>query len=132
SEMELFETGTYTREVEDLREILSRLTREDLPGAGELAGSRVGLLAHSRGAVSALAVAAARELPVASVALWDPVPSVLWGDVAAGAKGALHASPETGHTFGAAHPFGPPTRALEDALRVTREHFERTLGRAAA
>ena len=206
SEMELFETGTYTREVEDLREILSRLTREDLPGAGELAGSRVGLLAHSRGAVSALAVAAAREFPVASVALWNPVSSVLWWDaetrerwrqsgswevvnsrtgqvfhvrtalledaetnsealdpvanagrlempllcvvaasdesvppasgrrlaVAAGAKCSLHEIPETGHTFGAAHPFGTPTRALEDALRVTREHFERTLGRAAA
>jgi uncharacterized protein len=77
SEPGLFETGTYTREVEDLREVLSRLAARRLPEAGP---SRTGLLAHSRGAVSALAVAASGEFPVRSVALWNPVSSVSWWD----------------------------------------------------
>jgi dienelactone hydrolase len=93
SEPELFETGTFTREVEDLREVLSRLAARGfggpqgpplsghrLPGAGGMDVSRVGLLAHSRGGVSALAVAASGEFPVRSVALWNPVASVSWWD----------------------------------------------------
>jgi pimeloyl-ACP methyl ester carboxylesterase len=80
SEPELFETGTYTREVEDLREVLSRLAARRLPGAESMDLSRVGLLAHSRGAVSALAVAASGEFPVRSAALWNPVSSVSWWD----------------------------------------------------
>jgi uncharacterized protein len=78
SEPGLFETGTYTREVEDLREVLSRLAARGLPGTQVVDVSRVGLLAHSRGAVSALAVAASGEFPVRSVALWNPVSSVSW------------------------------------------------------
>jgi pimeloyl-ACP methyl ester carboxylesterase len=98
SEPELFETGTYTREVEDLREVLSRLAARGFGGPqgpplrslehtpGRLPGgevpnvSRMGLLAHSRGAISALAVAASGEFPVRSVALWNPVSSVSWWD----------------------------------------------------
>ena len=80
SEVGLFESGTYTREVEDLREVLSRLTERRLPGSEGLDVSRVGLLAHSRGSVSALAVAASGEFPVRSVVLWNPVSSVLWWD----------------------------------------------------
>ena len=78
SEPGLFESGTYTREVEDLREVLSRLGARALPGTEDGDVSRVGLLAHSRGAVSALAVAASGEFPVRSVALWNPVSSVSW------------------------------------------------------
>jgi len=80
SEPGLFETGTYTREAEDLREVLSRLAARRLPGAESMDLSRVGLLAHSRGAVSVLAVAASGEFPVRSVALWNPVSSVTWWD----------------------------------------------------
>lgn len=80
SEPGLFETGTYTREAEDLREVLSRLAARRLPGAESMDLSRVGLLAHSRGAVSALAVAASGEFPMRSVALWNPVSSVSWWD----------------------------------------------------
>jgi pimeloyl-ACP methyl ester carboxylesterase len=221
SEPGLFETGTYTREVEDLREVLSRLavgglggpqgppltllghTPGRLPGAESMDPSRVGLLAHSRGAVSVLAVAASGEFPVRSVALWNPVSSLTWWDEearerwrkagfreivnartgqvfrvktallddaegnrgrldpvanaeslrvpllsvvatddesvapasgrrlasAAGQFGSLHEIAGTGHTFGAAHPFPGPTSALEEAIRATREHFDRTLSR---
>jgi uncharacterized protein len=204
SETDLFESGTYTQEVEDLREILLRLTERRLPGSEGLDASRVGLLAHSRGSVSALAVAASGEFPVRSVALWNPVSSVLWWDeqtrrrwreagywesvntrtgqvfrmktallddaelnrdrlhpavnagrlrvpllavvaaqdetvppaaggrlaTAAGQFGSVREIAATGHTFGAAHPFPGPTPALEEALRVTSEHFDRTLAAA--
>jgi pimeloyl-ACP methyl ester carboxylesterase len=201
SEVGLFETGTFTREVEDLREVLLRLTKGRLPGSEGLDVACVGLLAHSRGSVSALAVAALREFPVRSLALWNPVSSVLWWDEetrrrwretgfwevvnartgqvfrmktpllddaeknrdrlhpvvnagkvhvpvlavvavedetvpaaagrrlasAAGEFGSLCEIAATGHTFGAAHPFPGPTPALEEAIRVTREHFGQTL-----
>ena len=201
SEVALFESGTYTREMEDLREILSRLTERRLPGSEDFDVSRVGLLAHSRGSVSALAVAASGEFPVRSVVLWNPVSSVLWWDeetrrrwreagfwetvnsrtgqvfrmktallddaeqnrellhpavnagrlhvpllavvaaqdetvpaaagrriaTAAGGFGSVEEIAATGHTFGAAHPFTAPTPALEEAIRVTREHFDRTI-----
>jgi len=201
SEVGLFESGTYTREMEDLREILSRLTERRLPGSEGLDVSRVGLLAHSRGSVSALAVAASGEFPVRSVVLWNPVSSVLWWDEetrrrwreagfwetvnsrtgqvfrmktallddaeqnrerlhpavnaerlhlpllavvaaqdetvpaaagrrlasSAGELGAVHEIAATGHTFGAAHPFSGSTPALEEAIRATREHFDRTI-----
>lgn len=205
SETELFESGTFTREVEDLREILSRLSQGRLPGAGGLDVSRVGLLGHSRGSISALA-AAAGEPSVRSVALWNPVSTVSWWDEdlrrrwretgfweivnartgqsfrmktdlledaernrdrlhpaenarrlgvpllcvvagsdetvppaaggrlvsAAGALGSLHEIPATGHTFGAVHPFCGVTEALEEAIRVTREFFARTLAEVPA
>jgi dienelactone hydrolase len=200
SETELFESGTFTREVEDLREILSRLSRGRIPGAARLDASRIGLLGHSRGSVSALA-AACSETAVRSVVLWNPVSTVSWWDEetrrrwretgfwpivnsrtgqtfrmktalledvernrerlhpaenagrirvpllcvvaasdetvppAAGGRlvsaarefGSLHEIPATGHTFGAVHPFAGSTDALEEAIRVTREHFDRTL-----
>jgi dienelactone hydrolase len=206
SEPGLFETGTFTREVEDLREVLSRLTRGLLPGSEGLDPFRVGLLAHSRGGISALGVAASGEFPVRSVALWNPVSTALWWDEearrrwretgfwevvntrtgqvfriktpllddaesnggrldpvanagrlrvsllsvvasldesvppfsgrrlasAAGQFGSLHEIAATGHTFGAAHPFRGPTPALEEAIRVTLDHFDRTLSGAEA
>jgi pimeloyl-ACP methyl ester carboxylesterase len=201
SQTQLFETGTYTREVRDLEEVLSRLTKGSLPGVEGSDRLRIGLLAHSRGSVSALAVAASGKLPVLSVALWNPVSSVLWWDgetrrrwretgfwevvnartgqvfrmktdllddaeenqelldpvgnagrigipllcivasedesvppasgrrlaSAAGERGSLREIGSTGHTFGAAHPFRGPAPALEEAIRVTSEHFHRTL-----
>lgn len=204
TEANLFETGTFTREVEDLREVLSRLTEGRLEGSEGLDLSRVGLLAHSRGSISALAVAASGAFPVRSVVLWNPVSTLSWWDEevrrrwretgfwnvvnsrtgqvfrmkialledaeknrdrlhpaenagrlrvpflsvvaaqdetvpaaashrlvsAAGQYGSLHEVPATGHTFGAAHPFLGSTPALEEALRVTREHFDRSLGKA--
>jgi dienelactone hydrolase len=206
SEPGLFETGTYTREVEDLREVLSRLAARRLPGTEGTDPSRMGLLAHSRGAVSALAVAASGDFPVRSIALWNPVSSVVWWDEemrerwrkagfreivntrtgqvfrvktallddaegnrgrldpvanaeslrvpllsvvatedesvapasgrrlasAAGQFGSLHEIAGTGHTFGAAHPLAGPTSALEEAIRATREFFDRTLSRASS
>jgi alpha-beta hydrolase superfamily lysophospholipase len=203
TEMELFETGTFTREVQDLGAVLGLLARGSLPGAEGLEVSGVGLLAHSRGAVSALAVAADGDMPVDSVVLWNPVSTVSWWDedtrrrwresgfwevenarthqvfrmrtglledaeqnrerlhpvvnagklrapllcvvaaadetvppaagrriaTAAGERGCVQEIPGTGHTFGAAHPFTGTTPALEEALRLTLEHFVRTLGR---
>ncbi len=201
TDMELFERGTYSREVRDLEEVLSRLAAGNLPGIEAGGALRVGLLAHSRGSVSALSVAASRGFPVRAVVLWNPVSSVLWWDEetrrrwresgswevlntrtgqvlqmktsllddaeqnrdrldpvgnaerigvpllcvvateddavpaasgrrlarAAGTLGSVREIGSTGHTFGAGHPFGAPTPALEEALLVTREHFDRTL-----
>lgn len=79
TETAAFESGTYSREIEDLRAVLSALDSGRLPG-GHAAPARVGLLAHSRGAVAALAAAASPEFPVRSVALWNPVASVMWWD----------------------------------------------------
>jgi alpha-beta hydrolase superfamily lysophospholipase len=79
-ETTLFETGTFSREVEDLREVLTRLTEGQLPGCEDLDVPGVALLGHSRGSVSALAVAASGEFPVRSVALWNPVSTVSWWD----------------------------------------------------
>ena len=79
TEHELFESGTYTREVEDLRQVIRAAGRGELPGA-PAHRRRPGLLAHSRGAVSALAAAA--DGLAESVVLWNPVASVLWWDSA--------------------------------------------------
>jgi len=204
-EPRLFESGTYSREVSDLREVLLRLAGKDLPGAGDLDTARIGLLAHSRGAISALALAASEERPVRSVALWNPVASALWWseeerrrwrergfwevvntrthevfritrallddaenngerlDPVANARrlevpisvvvarGDESVSPESGrllaraaptslasiteiedsgHTFGAVHPFAGSTPALDRAIGAAVEHFTRTLGAA--
>ncbi|HYV41424.1 MAG TPA: hypothetical protein VEO02_06500, partial [Thermoanaerobaculia bacterium] len=45
----------------------------------------------------------------------------------AGELGSVHEIAATGHTFGAAHPFPGSTPALEEAIRATREHFDRTI-----
>ena len=78
SEGELFETGTYTREAMDLRQVLRAAVRGELPGSSRVDWAKPGLVAHSRGAVSALAAAA--EGLAGSVVLWNPVASVLWWD----------------------------------------------------
>jgi pimeloyl-ACP methyl ester carboxylesterase len=83
SEPALFESGTYSREIADLRAVLSRLERGLLPGGERIDISRVGLLGHSRGGVASLAVAASAEFPVRSVVLWNPVARVLWWDAEA-------------------------------------------------
>ena len=51
---------------------------------------------------------------------------------AAGTFGVLREISGSGHTFGAAHPFPGPTPALEEAIRATREHFDRTLSGASS
>ncbi len=202
TEARLFETGTYTREVKDLREVLSHLVKRRLPGTEKFDPSRVGLLAHSRGSVAALAVAASGNWPVRSVVLWNPVASILWWDeetrrlwrergfwevvnartgqvfrmttalledaeqnrerldpvanarrllvpllavvasqdeavpaesgrqlvrVAARAPASLRELASTGHTFGAVHPFGGMTPALEEAIQATVVQWEETL-----
>jgi pimeloyl-ACP methyl ester carboxylesterase len=78
TEVDLFETGTYTREVEDLRQVLRALRRAEIAPARELDAARPGLIGHSRGAVSVLAAAAAE--PVGSIVLWNPVSSLIWWD----------------------------------------------------
>jgi len=45
----------------------------------------------------------------------------------AGDNGKLHVVAETGHTFGAVHPFAGTTKALTDAIDATVEHFRETL-----
>jgi pimeloyl-ACP methyl ester carboxylesterase len=198
----LFESGTYSREVEDLRAILSALEQGRVPGSDRVGTHRIGLLGHSRGSVAALAVAASWEFPIRAVALWNPVSSVMWWDDAGRARwrdsgywevvnsrtqqvfrmrtdllddaerngarldpvanagrlespllvvvgaedesvppdagrslarsappplGSLVEVPATGHTFGAAHPPGPASPALEQAITSTVRHFTRAL-----
>jgi pimeloyl-ACP methyl ester carboxylesterase len=78
TEPALFETGTYTREVQDLRLVLKALARGEIDPAGDLDTARPGLIGHSRGAVSVLAVAASE--PVGPLVLWNPVSSLVWWD----------------------------------------------------
>jgi pimeloyl-ACP methyl ester carboxylesterase len=46
---------------------------------------------------------------------------------ASGARAAIEIIPDTGHTFGAVHPFAGPTEALERAVRPTALHLRITL-----
>jgi len=78
SETRLFESGTYSAEVADLRRVVGAVVAGELPSADRMDASRIGLLGHSRGSVSTLAVAASAEFPVRSVALWNPVSRVMW------------------------------------------------------
>jgi uncharacterized protein len=201
----LFESGTYSREVADLRAVLSWLSR-GTAGDSRIDLSRIGFLGHSRGSVASLAVAASGEFPVRSVVLWNPVSRLLWwseeerrrwrtkgywevvnartGQVfrvttallddaegngerlepivnagrletrllvvvaradesvppesgvrlareAPAPLGSLVEIPDTGHTFGATHPFAATPAPLEEAIRATIEHFDRTLREAA-
>jgi alpha-beta hydrolase superfamily lysophospholipase len=73
TEKTLFESGTFSQEADDLRRLLLAFGAPDSPGQGRVDPSRIGLLAHSRGSVSALAAAATPRLGVASVALWNPI-----------------------------------------------------------
>ncbi len=205
-EPRLFETGTFSREIADLREVLVRLRKGRLPVAASLDASRIGLLAHSRGSIAALSEAAAGDEPVRAVALWNPVSRAgswpeeerrrwrergFWevvntrtgetfrvatallddaernaglldplaharrlavplrvvvarGDEtvppesgvslareAPASLGSLTEIEDSGHTFGAAHPFAASTPALDQAIGATIEHFVRTLGAAA-
>jgi alpha-beta hydrolase superfamily lysophospholipase len=77
---ELFESGTFSAEVADLRVLVAAIGAGQLPSAERMDASRIGLLGHSRGSVSTLAVAASGEFPVRSVALWNPVSRVMWWD----------------------------------------------------
>jgi len=80
SEASLFESGTYSAEVADLRRVLAGVEAGELPLADRMDASRIGLLGHSRGSISTLAVAASGEFSVRSVVLWNPVARVLWWD----------------------------------------------------
>ena len=80
SEAGLFESGTYSAEVADLRRVVGAAVTGELPSADRMDASRIGLLGHSRGSVSTLAVAASGEFPVRSAVLWNPVSRVMWWD----------------------------------------------------
>lgn len=82
TETDAFESGTYSREVDDLHRVLRALVRKEIPGSEVVEGSRLALIGHSRGAVSVLAATVAADPPVKSVVLWNPVASVLWWDEA--------------------------------------------------
>lgn len=73
TEIALFESGTFSQEADDLRRVLLAFSAPDAPGGGRVDSTRIGLLAHSRGSVAALAAAATPRLGVASVALWNPI-----------------------------------------------------------
>jgi len=77
---ELFESGTYSAEVADLRVVIAAIGAGQLPFAERMDASRIGLLGHSRGSVSTLAVAVSGQSPVRSAALWNPVSRVIWWD----------------------------------------------------
>ncbi len=79
-EPELFESGTYSAEVADLRVVIAAIEAGELPSAERMDASRIGLLGHSRGSVSTLAVAASGQSPVRSVVLWNPVSRAMWWD----------------------------------------------------
>jgi alpha-beta hydrolase superfamily lysophospholipase len=80
TETALFESGTFSQEADDLRRLILAFAAPDSPGAGRVDPARIGLLAHSRGSVAALAAAAAPRLGIASVALWNPVARLLRWD----------------------------------------------------
>jgi pimeloyl-ACP methyl ester carboxylesterase len=79
-ETRLFESGTYSTEVADLRVVIAAIQAGELPSADRMDASRIGLLGHSRGSISTLVVAASGEFPVRSAVLWNPVSRVLWWD----------------------------------------------------
>lgn len=197
TETAIFEAGTFSGEASDLDTLLRALPEAS---EGRVDPRRVGILAHSRGSVAALAAAAARR--ARSAVLWNPISHLMRWDEATRARwraegywqvantrtaqvfrmrpallddaeanagaldpdrnaaraeipiltvvaredgsvspeegrrvarsvpaplGSLREIGETGHTFGATHPFsgtGPP---LEAALAATLDHFSRTL-----
>jgi alpha-beta hydrolase superfamily lysophospholipase len=73
TETALFESGTFSQEADDLKRLLRAFAASDPPGEGRIDPSKIGLLAHSRGSVPALAAAAMPRLGIASVALWNPI-----------------------------------------------------------
>jgi uncharacterized protein len=73
TETALFESGTFSQEADDLRRVLLAFAGADPPGGGRVDPTQIGLLAHSRGSVAALAAAATPRLGVRSVALWNPI-----------------------------------------------------------
>ena len=75
-----FESGTFSQEADDLRRVLLALNGPDAPGSGRIDPRRLGLLAHSRGSVPALASAATPKLGIRSVALWNPVARLMRWD----------------------------------------------------
>jgi uncharacterized protein len=77
-EPELFESGTYSAEVADLRTVIAAIKAGDMPSAERMDASRIGLLGHSRGSVSTLALAASGEFLVRSAVLWNPVSRMMW------------------------------------------------------
>lgn len=77
--LDLFERNTYAREVSDLARVL-RWCREEAPLTPPLRQGPKGLLAHSRGALSAV-VAAVEEDDVEALVTWNGVAHALrWTD----------------------------------------------------
>jgi dienelactone hydrolase len=69
--LDLFERNTYAREIDDLQRVVAWL-RADAPLSDSTRQSKLGLLAHSRGALSALVVA--REDPsIAALVSWNGI-----------------------------------------------------------
>lgn len=83
TETALFESGTFTQEADDLRRLLLAFGGPNAPGGGRVDARRLGLFAHSRGSVSALAAAAAPKLGIRSVVLWNPIGRLMRWDEAA-------------------------------------------------
>ncbi len=82
----LFEANTWGREEEDLEAVLTALRRRDLPGAGELDPTRLGLLGHSRGG-GLVIVHAANDPAVRATVAMAPVASLFRLDEDTLAKG---------------------------------------------
>ncbi len=164
SEVGLFESGTYTREMEDLgkppvqsvvlwnpvssvlwwdEETRQRWRETGLwetvnPRTGQVFRMTTALLddaEQNRDRLHPAVNAGRLRVPVlAVVAAQDetvPPAAGLRIASAAGVRGSVHGIAATGHTFGSAHPFPGTTPALEEAIRVTREHFDRTIAAAA-
>jgi pimeloyl-ACP methyl ester carboxylesterase len=83
TETQLFESGTFTQEADDLKRVLTALSSSAAPGGGRVDPRRIGLLAHSRGSVAALAAAAAPKLGIRSVVLWNPIARLMRWDAEA-------------------------------------------------
>ncbi len=83
TETALFESGTFTQEADDLRRVLLAFGGPRPPGGGRVDARRLGLLAHSRGSVSAMAAAASPKLGIRSVVLWNPIGRVMRWDAVA-------------------------------------------------
>jgi pimeloyl-ACP methyl ester carboxylesterase len=74
--LDLFARNTYTQETDDLQRVLRWLLTE-FPAVGREDGRAVGLLAHSRGSVPALAVAVEQRKAVGAVVTWNGVAHAL-------------------------------------------------------
>jgi len=73
--LDLFERNTYAHEIEDLQGVIAWL-RADAPLSAATRQSKLGLLAHSRGALSAIVVAS-EDLSIPALVSWNGISSAL-------------------------------------------------------